>query len=496
MAFLDHVAILQVAVPLLAAPLCVMLPGRHLPWALTLAVSWFTLVCSIVLLAEVSAGGSIAYHLGNWPPPIGIEYRVDAINALVLLVVSGISAVALPYARRSVEHEIEPDRHGLFYTAYLLCLTGLLGVTITGDAFNIFVFLEISSLSTYVLVAAGARLDRRALSAAYTYLVLGTVGATFFVLGVGLLYMVTGTLNIADLAERLPPLAESRVVQAAFAFVVAGMGLKLAMFPLHTWLPNAYAYAPSLVTVFLAATATKVSVYVLLRFVYTVFGHEFAFIEPVLAWLVLPLAVIAMLAGSVVAIHQDNLKRMFAWSSIAQIGYMMLGLALASASGLTATVLHLFNHALMKGALFMALGGVMLRIGAVSLASVRGLASEMPWTFAALVIGGLSLIGVPGTVGFVSKWYLILAAIEKGWWLLALLIVAASLLAVIYVWKLVEAAYLQPAPQDRERVRDMPPDMLIPLWVLALANIWFGIDAGLTTSVAGTVVNAFLGGGS
>ena len=491
---LDHIPILQVAVPLIAAPACMMLPGRHLPWLLTLAVSWFAFFCSIVLLNRVGAGGDISYHLGNWPPPIGIEYRVDAINAFVLLVISGISALALPYARTSVTHEIEPGKHGLFYTAYLLCLTGLLGVTITGDAFNIFVFLEISSLSTYILVAAGARADRRALSAAFVYLVLGTVGATFFVLGVGLLYMVTGTLNIADLAQRLPPLADSRVVQAGFAFIVAGMGLKLAMFPLHVWLPNAYTYAPSVVTVFLAATATKVSVYVLLRFLYTVFGDEFTFIGPILAWLFLPLAVIAMFAGSTAAIHQSNLKRLFAWSSIAQLGYMTLGIALANATGLAATVLHLFNHALMKGALFMALGGVAMRVGAVSLEAVRGLGRDMPWTFAALVIGGLSLIGVPGTVGFISKWYLILGAVENGWWPVVLLIVAASLLAVIYVWKIVEAAYIQDAPEGRARIRETPLDMLLPLWILAGANIWFGIDAELTTSVATTVAEAFLGG--
>ena len=494
--FVDHMAALQVAIPLISAPICALLRGGRLPWLLALAVSWFALYASISLLTQVMDSGPISYHMGNWAPPFGIEYRVDAINAFVLMIVSGISAIALPYARRSIAHEIDPRRHGQFYTAYLLCLTGLLGVTITGDAFNIFVFLEISSLSTYVLVASGARKDRRALTAAYNYLILGTVGATFFVIGVGLLYMVTGTLNIADLAERLKPLADNRVVQAGFAFVIVGMGLKLAMFPMHTWLPNAYTYAPSAVTVFLAATATKVSVYVVLRFLFTVFGPTYGFVPLTFEFIFLPLAILAMFAGSSAAIFQSNLKRLFAYSSVAQLGYMVLGVALGNIAGLTATVLHLFNHALMKGALFMALGCVALRIGAVTIDGVRGLGREMPWTFAAMVGAGLSLIGVPATVGFISKWHLILGAVSNGWWPVVVLIVASSLLAVIYIWKIVEAAYIGQAPEGRAPVAEAPLSMLVPLWVLVLANFYFGINAEPTTSVAGKVATTFLGGGS
>lgn len=494
--FVDHMAALQVAIPLISAPICALLRGGRLPWLLALAVSWFALYASISLLTQVMDSGPISYHMGNWAPPFGIEYRVDAINAFVLMIVSGISAIALPYARRSIAHEIDPRRHGQFYTAYLLCLTGLLGVTITGDAFNIFVFLEISSLSTYVLVASGARKDRRALTAAYNYLILGTVGATFFVIGVGLLYMVTGTLNIADLAERLKPLADNRVVQAGFAFVIVGMGLKLAMFPMHTWLPNAYTYAPSAVTVFLAATATKVSVYVVLRFLFTVFGPTYGFVPLTFEFIFLPLAILAMFAGSSAAIFQSNLKRLFAYSSVAQLGYMVLGVALGNIAGLTATVLHLFNHALMKGALFMALGCVALRIGAVTIDGVRGLGREMPWTFAAMVGAGLSLIGVPATVGFISKWHLILGAVSNGWWPVVVLIVASSLLAVIYIWKIVEAAYIGQAPEGRAPVAEAPLSMLVPLWVLVLANFYYGINAEPTTSVAGKVATTFLGGGS
>ena len=489
----QHLPALQVVLPLVAAPLCVLLRRGDLAWGLALIVSWAALAISIMLLHAVVTGGVISYEFGDWAPPWGIEYRIDAANAFVLLIVSGISAVVLPYARASVASEIEESKHCLFYTAYLLCLTGLLGVAITGDAFNLFVFLEITSLATYVLVAMGAGRDRRALPAAFTYLIMGTIGATFFVIGVGLLYMVTGTLNMNDLALRIADLGDNRTVSVAFAFLVVGLGLKLALFPLHLWLPNAYAYAPSVVTVFIAATATKVAVYALLRFLFTVFGLEFSIGALTLTYVFLPLAIAGMFAASTVAIFQVDIKRMLAYSSVAQLGYMVLGVSFANVTGLTATILHLFNHALIKGGLFMALGCVVYRCGSASIDEMRGLGRQMPLTMAAFVIGGLSLIGIPLTVGFISKWYLILGALEAGWWPVAVLIVATSLLAVLYIWRVVEVAYFQPPPEGRV-VTEAPRSMLIPMWVLILANIYFGIDASLTTSVAGTAARALIGG--
>ncbi|MEM7173069.1 MAG: monovalent cation/H+ antiporter subunit D family protein [Pseudomonadota bacterium] len=475
--------ILEVVLPLIAAPVCVLLRRGNWAWLLAVAVSWLSFIIAIALLAQVSDGQIISYALGGWLPPLGIEYRVDAANALVLMIVSGIGALVLPYARASVEEEIPEQHHSLFYTCFLLCLSGLLGVTITGDAFNLFVFLEISSLSTYILVAMGASRDRRALSAAYTYLIMGTVGATFFVIGVGLIYAVTGSLNMVDIAQRLAEVGDLRTVRVAYGFIVVGIGLKLAMFPMHLWLPNAYTYAPSVVTAFLAATATKVAVYALLRFMFTVFGVGFGQTVETLVIIFLPLALIAMFAGSTVAIFQINIKRLLAYSSIAQIGYMLLGVSFASITGLTATLLHLFNHALMKGALFMALGCVMLRLGDVSIQAMAGLGRRMPWTMAAFVAGGLSLIGVPATVGFISKWYLIQAALERGWWPVAILIVLSSLLAVIYIWRLVEVAYFR-APTKGPARCEAPLSMLVPLWLIVGANIYFGIDADLTVSVA------------
>ncbi len=486
-----HWQILIVVIPLLAAPLATLMRGRIAPWALATGVSWAVLALALVLLFRVQAEGTLSYAIGGWAAPIGIEYRLDLANALVQLLIALVAAVVLPFARLSAGQEIDNDRQPGFYAALLLLMAGLLGITATGDAFNVFVFLEISSLATYTLIALGR--DRRALTSAFRYLIMGTIGATFFLIGVGLLYALTGTLNMNDLAERLPAVADTRTMHTAVAFLVVGMCLKLALFPLHLWLPNAYTYAPSVVTALVAATSTKVAVYVLIRFLYTVFGVEFSFHTLPMGGVLIGLAVLGMLVASAVAINQPNAKRLLAYSSVAQVGYMVLGLGLASTLGLTAALLHMFNHALMKGALFLALGCIAYRVGSTNVEKLRGLGRAMPWTMAAFVAASLSLIGVPLTVGFISKWYLVLAALEQGLGWLVAVILLSSLLAVVYVWRLVEIAYFQPS-DSRDIHREAPLGLLVPTWILVLANFWFGIDTRLTVDVATQAAQALMGG--
>ena len=494
MNFLEQLPVLPIIVPLLLAPITLLLPQGRAPHLWATIVSWMTFAVCVTLLLQVSSGGAISYHLGDWAPPLGIEYNVDLANALVLVLVSGIAALVFPFAYRSVQLEIDERQSPYFYGALLICMTGLLGVTITGDAFNVFVFLEISSLSTYALIAMGARRDRRALTAAFNYLVMGTIGATFFVIGIGLLYQATGTLNMADLHVQLAG-QQNRVVDAGFAFILVGVGLKLAMFPMHLWLPNAYTYAPSAVSAFIAATATKVAVYVLIRFLFTVFGFDFAFLGAAFTWVLLPLGLAGMFIASIVAVFQEDVKRMLAYSSVAQIGYMLLGLSFATVEGLSATLVHMVNHALMKGALFMAVACVVLRAGSHSIHAFAGLSKRMPYTTWAFLISGLSLIGVPLTVGFVSKWYLLNAAFAAGHWYAGFLIVASSLIALLYIGRVAEVMLLREPATEGPYVlpkQDAPLSMLIPMWILVAANIYFGVNTELTGDLAARAAEALM----
>jgi multicomponent Na+:H+ antiporter subunit D len=483
--------VLQVVVPLMAAPLCIVLRHRLVAWGWATLVSLVTFAMALALLDRTLGGGVLSYAVGGWAAPWGIELRIDLLSALMMVLVSGVGAITLLWGRVSIFAEIPADRTYLFFVCYLLCLTGLMGMVVTGDAFNLFVFLEISSLSSYAMIALGP--SRRALMAAFTYLVMGTIGATFYVIGVGLLYMVTGTLNMADLAATLSTTPHHRTVIVAVAFLVVGLGLKLALFPLHKWLPRAYGNAPSAVTVFLAATATKVSLYVLIRVFFTVLGDVPLLADRRWAEMLIPFALAGMFSASAVAIFQNNVRKLLAYSSVAQIGYMALGVGLASVSGLTAGIVHILNHALIKGALFMAAGAVALRVGSARLEDWQGVAARMPLTMAGFTVAGVSLIGVPLTAGFVSKWWLMTAAFEKGWWPLAMLIVLASLLAVIYVWRVIEAAYLMPPTRDLSAVREAPWSMQAALWVLVAANIWFGIDTTYSVGLARTAAEHLVG---
>ncbi|MEC9004543.1 MAG: monovalent cation/H+ antiporter subunit D family protein [Planctomycetota bacterium] len=499
---LDHLPVLPIIVPLIAAPLCVLVRQRRMSLGIALVVSWATFALTATLLVTVLDKGEQVYALGGWVAPWGIEYRVDALSAFVLLFVSGIGATVLSFAPLSVDREVPRDLHYLFYTEYLLCLTGLLGIVITGDMFNVFVFLEISSLSAYAMISLGK--SRRALTATFQYLVMGTIGATFILIGIGLMYMMTGTLNMADMAVRLQQtteingtsrlVIETRTILVAFAFLSVGISLKMALFPLHMWLPNAYTYAPSAVTAFIAATATKVSVYVLLRFVFTIFGTSFAFTKLPLDTGLMVLSLIGIVAASTAAIFQTNVKRLLAYSSIAQVGYMVLGISFASVSGLTGGISHMFNHALIKGGLFLATGCLAYRLGSLRVDDLRGIGRRMPVTMFAWVVGGLGLIGVPVTAGFISKWYLMSAALERGWWPVALLVLLSSLLAVIYVWRVVEVAYFEEPLEEHATVKEAPVAMLIPTCLLIGATVVFGIWTDWSAGVAQAAASLLLGG--
>lgn len=451
---------------------------RHTRIAYPLAIVALSIcsVASISIFKAVIENGTIHYWLGGWKPPWGIEYRVDHLNAFILCLISFLGFLAAVYARKSVEKEL-PEKISPFWCLFLLLITGLLGIAITGDMFNLFVLLEVASLSGYALVAIG---KNNASVAGFRYLIIGTIGASFYLLGIGHLYITTGSLNIADLQGLLPSLYASRTVKTAFVFILIGFAIKIALFPFHAWQPDAYTYAPSAVSVIISTAAAKTFIYALIRIIFSVFTLDFIKgilpVFEIICWM----AAIAMVTGSIYAIKQNNLKRMLAYSSVANVGYIVLaiGLAPSTSLGLTPAVMHILNHAVIKGSMFMAACAFIHKLDLWDIRNFAGLGRQMPYSCLVMILAALAMIGMPPGAGFVSKWYLILAALETGRYIFVAVIFFSTLLMIVYFWRVIEIMYIRPAKGGEgavaHQVNEVPLSMLLPGLFLAILTFIIG----------------------
>ena len=434
-----------------------------------------------ILQAVLAKGGTIRYFLGAWDPPWGIEYAVDHLNALILVAIAIVSLLVAIHSKSIVAKELPAFKLGPFYTLMLLQVTGLFGMTITGDVFNLYVLLEIASFSAYAIIGMG---EGGAPFAAFRYMIFGTIGACAYLLGIGYLYILTGSLNMADLRQLLVPLYESRVLLVGFAFIMVGIAIKMALFPVHTWLPDSYTLAPSAVSALLAPLFTKVGVYVLLRFLFTVFDPAFSIeMFPVLKILG-GIAVIGILFSSIMALAQTDLKRMLCYLIVAEIGYIVVGIACANRLGLTGAILHTVNDMFMMACLFTAAGSISAYRSSRNIEHFRGLHRTMPVTLAVFVAGALSVIGVPPFCGFFSKWYLVLGTVHSGQWIYLGALLTGSLLNAILFFRILEKSYFEPRdegghtePHGQRRfiIDRIPRTELIPMVLFALMLLFLGL---------------------
>jgi multicomponent Na+:H+ antiporter subunit D len=465
--------VLLVIIPLISAYV-IFLVGyflQRVSYYLTVLSISVTFIISLFYLRVVHQNGSITYCLGGWPPPWGIEYLLTPLNIFVASLVLFIALLIILYCGKSIYREINDRFSGklsssTFYTIFLLLTAGLTGISITNDLFNLYVFLEITSLCAYGLIASG---EDKSLRASFNYMVYGTIGASFYLLGVGYLYIMTGTLNLTDLAKLIPAIYQSKVVLVALIFFTTGLILKIGLFPLHIWLPDAYTYAPSSVSAFISALVSKVMIltfYKVLFSAWTTSSSEMTALLPFLSYL----SSAAILYGSIMAIAQDDIKRVLAYSSIAQVGYIVLGISLANEYALKGAFLHIFYHAMMKGLLFLSIGAVIYQTGIRRVQDIKGLAKRMPLTFAIFTISALSIIGIPPFAGFFSKWYLLIGAVETNNWFFVIVLILGSLLSVIYFFRILEKAYLiPPGPDNTTTSRPgLPASMFIPMAILCL----------------------------
>ncbi|MCL0097915.1 monovalent cation/H+ antiporter subunit D family protein [Dehalococcoidia bacterium] len=477
---MDDSIILVVMTPFVGAYLSPLLGlwRERLCHLVAVAAALLSLFFSFRLAGSVLTSGTIRYWVGGWEPPWGIELVVDPLSAFMCLTISLVSLLAVIYSKNFIEKELPGGKMTSYYTLILLLIGGMLGVVVTGDLFNLFVLTEIFSVAAYALVAISGK--RGSFIGSYRYLILASIGTSLILLGTGYLYIITGTLNMADLSVRLPAFYDSWVVFGALAFLLIGFGIKTALFPLHTWLPGAYSIAPAPVTVIFSAAVSKVGGYSLIRVLFTIFGLEFITdlvpVAPALTWV----AAATILVASMFAISQTSLMRMLAYSSVAHIGYVVLGVALAVEMGMTGGILHIFNHALATGCLFFCAGAVIYKTGIRRIDDLRGLGGKMPLTMAAFTLAAVSKVGIPPSAGFVSKFYLSLGALEAGEWIFVIVILLASLMTAVFYLRVINLIFFGGDKHEGKVQRDeLPLSMLVPIIILALGCAVFGIFVGI-----------------
>jgi multicomponent Na+:H+ antiporter subunit D len=404
-------------------------------WPVAVLVSGLQVVAAVALATD-AFDETVTYVSGGFEAPFGIELVVDGLSATMVVLVAVVGLGVLGYARAA------GPRTNAFYATYLLLIAGLTGMSVTGDVFNLYVFLEITGLAAYALVASGEGGD--AALAALKYLIVGTVGASLFLLGIGYAFVATGTLNMADLSQQLSEVGyTSSLVQAAFGLMVIGLFVKIAVFPLHTWQPTAYADAPDTVSSLISALVSTVAAYALIRIVFSVFGVGFLEANVIARRLLVAAAIVSIVVGSILAVAQEDIKQMLAYSSVSQFGLIVGAVAVTNETALTGAAIHLVGHAIMKGGLFLAAGTVATATGARTIGEFEGLAERLPATSRAFALLAFGMVGVPPAVGFVGKWYIALGAVRAESWPLAVVIFLSTLLTLAYFARLIERMYFR-----------------------------------------------------
>ena len=487
----NQLPILILAIPLFCSVLISLSMGRsNIGVYLLLVVSMFgSFVAScMTLLQVINSNSAIHYHLGDWQPPYGIELVIDHLSGMVLVLISAVAFLTAVYSLYPVKKDI-PDRIHHYYTLYCLLVSGLLGMVATGDAFNLYVLLEISALASYALLASSRG---RAYFATFKYIILGTIGACFYLLGVGYLYIKTGSLNMADLSGLLSSdlLLQSVTIKVGFILMIIGVWIKMAFFPLHGWLPNAYTYASTTTNSLIAPLMTKVSVYIMIRLMFSIFSVQFVFHTLKYHQTVMWMACAAIIFGSISALSQHNLKRMLCYIIVAEVGYMVGGVWLANENGLTGAVYHIFADGMMTLCLFMATGAVIFKTGRESIDAMTNIFKKMPVTAVVFLVGGFSIIGIPPTCGFFSKWYLITGGIEANQWLFVVSLLFSSLVNCIIFFRIIEVGYFPKFNSEKKenhnekiKINEAPLTMLVPMVITACSLIVIGLYTNEIISV-------------
>ena len=482
----QHAPVFIVLLPLTASLLCMLFSriSRNLGSYIVMASIVASFASAVTVLQQVIANGgkAIHYYMGGWMPPIGIEFVLDPLNSILAVLVTFLSMMVSLYGRPFVKNE-DWLHIGGYYTLFGLLTVGLCGMIITGDVFNLYVYLEIMSLSGYGLIALGGK---KSMLAAFRYLLMGTIGASMYLMGVAYLYALTGTLNMADLSVRIVSFMNSPLVAMALACFIIGFGIKMALFPLHGWQPDAYTFAHPAAAPFISGLMSKAPAYAMVRFIYYIFGIDTPVVHSALNVIGI-LGIAGILIGSFMALAQFDLRRMLAYSSVAQIGYIAVGVAMGNMYGFLGAVLHMINHAFMKSALFLVTGGICYRFAEVNIYRLGGLNRKMMFSSITITLAALSMIGIPPTAGFFSKWYLLLGAYKGAQYVYIPVLVISSLLNAIYFFRIIEQMFVQREASLTEinppsTKLGLPWEMVVPIFCVGMGILVLGFCSSTIVS--------------
>ncbi len=496
----EHLPVLATVTALLGSylsPIVGWLRRRLVGYWLT-GVTLLVLAQAVALVVRTNAEGRVLYSVGGWPAPWGIQLMVTPASALIAATMSTVACLVALYSTTSLDHDVMARAHGWYGAAYLLCFAGMIGMVVTNDMFNIFVMMEITTLGAVGLVVA--KDSWGAAEAGLRYLLLASLGSTIVMLGIGLLYSITGNLNLTFLVDELATAYHRypTIAKSGISLLLLGFGLKAALFPLHVWLPEAHSNAPTTSSAVLSGLVVKAYAFTFLRVLYQICRPMLAETGP-LRLVVAILGGFAILGGSLFALVQVDIKRLLAYSTIAQVGYIFLGAGLGTQAGLIAALFQIVGHAFTKSCLFLSLGLIIHNTGKRRVADMAGMGRVMPLATTAFTICSLSMVGIPFLSGFAVKWYAIQASLEAGRPSVIALVVVSSLLNAAYyfpiIWrfyfvspeeKLADhrkavdpAAWPQPRFVQRVMMRlEAPWQAILPIGVLVTAIIVLGIWTG------------------
>ncbi|MCX7001414.1 MAG: proton-conducting transporter membrane subunit [Candidatus Sumerlaeota bacterium] len=459
---------LFIALPLGCAFLVNLFKNKKAADVLANLCTFILLILSLATIYTIRAHGIVIYKMGNWIPPIGISLVVDGLTVLLLVTVNLISFLSSLYSIGYMEKYTAKPK---FYSLFLLMLTGMNGLIVTGDLFNMFVFLELAGVASYALVAFGTEAEE--LEASFKYMVLSSLSASFVLLGVAMLYSYTSSLNMADIALTLAQKSASPNVTVLFISVLflMGFGLKAAIVPFHPWLPDAHPAAPAPISAMLSGVLIKaLGIYAMLRVFFCIFGASPLFLETLCI-----LGVLSMIVGVILAIGQWDVKRLLAYHSISQIGYILLGIGLGTPLGILGGLFHLFNHSMFKSLLFFNSGSLDYAAGTRNLKEMGGLKDAMPVTEKTCLVASLSISGIPPFNGFWSKLFIIVACVQAKHPGYALWAIIGSLLTLSSFMKVMRYAFYGMPKKAYASLKEVPSSMQAAMVILAIICLLGGV---------------------